>query len=138
MTTMMKVEEKCSVCGKISSFSVLSSSNSMGSPDLDLRPAPMYRYTINLWIHECPDCGYVAHDLSEEAPVPHEWLKTEEYRGCDGISFVSGLAEMFYKGIRYTCTPAKKETPSISFTALHGPVMILMIMTMRSIAESSP
>ena len=97
MTTMMSVNKKCSVCGETSSFSVLGSSNSMGSPDLDLRPAPMYRFTMEMWIHECPECGYVAGDLSEKTKISREWLETEEYRNCDGIRFKYDLAELFYK-----------------------------------------
>lgn len=59
MTTYLEKEEKCAVCQKSSSFLVLTSTNSFGSPDLDLRPAGDERHTISDRLQECKCCGYV-------------------------------------------------------------------------------
>ncbi|GAB4176096.1 MAG: hypothetical protein Kow00108_11420 [Calditrichia bacterium] len=64
MTTSIKISKKCSVCDKTSEHEELTSTNSFGSPDLDLRPPEMKRSTMNLWIQCCPHCGYCAPDIS--------------------------------------------------------------------------
>jgi len=50
----------CPLCLARSQHERLLSSNRLGSPDLDLRPPGMIRDTINLWLIECPECGYVS------------------------------------------------------------------------------
>ncbi len=97
MTMINEIDEKCAVCGKPSPQPVLLSTNSMGYPDLDLRPPEMQRSTMNTWIHECPHCGYVASDLGDEVKISKDFLNNEEYMTCDGFNFKSKLAELFYK-----------------------------------------
>ena len=38
----------------------------MGSYDLDLRPPPMQRFTMDSWIEICENCGFVWHDLGDQ------------------------------------------------------------------------
>ena len=97
MSTHMFVEQTCSVCGKTHRYTVISSTNAFGSPDLDLRPPEMQRSTMDLWVQECPDCGYVCRKVSDRTTVTREYLQTPEYRSCDGIDFDSVLAARFYK-----------------------------------------
>lgn len=97
MTQIRDIDQKCSVCGKSSPQPVLISTNTMGYPDLDLRPAEMQRSTMITWIHECPECGYVAGNLEEKLEIPKEMLKSEEYLTCEGRDFKGKLSEMFYK-----------------------------------------
>jgi hypothetical protein len=68
MTTYRSVNVTCAVCGTLSEQAQLTSTNTMGPPDLDTRPAPMQRYTLAHLIARCPACGYCATDL-DEAPV---------------------------------------------------------------------
>ena len=63
MTTMYQDTVKCYVCGKESKQTVLGSTNSFGSQDLDLRPPEMMRGTMEYWAHECPYCGYIAKNI---------------------------------------------------------------------------
>ena len=77
MTMIHEIEQKCSVCGHTSPQPMLASTNTMGYPDLDLRPAEMQRSTMNTWILECPHCGYAAHDLGDELESPKDLLKSE-------------------------------------------------------------
>lgn len=97
MSTMYLQKFRCSVCGAKNEFPVLTSTNTLGGPDLDLRPAEMQRSTMRLWIQECPKCGYVSNNVSDKSPVPKEWLSSPEYSTCEGISFSSALARRFYK-----------------------------------------
>ena len=100
MTTMMDQVFKCSVCGAENVFPVLSSTNEFGSPDLDLRPAPMRRWTMDTWVQECPECGYVSGTVTHPTSVSMEYLQSDEYRTTDGIHFKSLLAKRFYKSMK--------------------------------------
>ena len=60
----------CAVCGHTFEGRILTSTNSMGLPDLDLRPAEMARSTLGMEITVCPNCHYVAHDIAD--PVSEE------------------------------------------------------------------
>lgn len=97
MSTFMEATQKCRVCGKKSTQRVISSTNSFGSPDLDLRPPEMKRGTMPFWVHECPSCGYVADDLSDGTIADELWLACDGYTKCDGIPFASELAKRFYR-----------------------------------------
>ena len=98
MTLINKMDIKCSICGEKSSQQVLLSTNSMGTPDLDLRPPGMQRDTMSTWIQECPHCGYVSSMLNEESEIPREFLESDEYVTCDGFEFQGKLSERFFKG----------------------------------------
>lgn len=98
MTVIRDIEMKCSVCDNTSRQPILSSTNAWGTPDLDLRPPEMQRSTMITWVLECPHCGYVAGDLSDESEISEEFLKTEKYLTCDGIEFERDLSERFYRG----------------------------------------
>lgn len=117
MTIITKIEIKCSVCGKTSQRAVMTSTNSWGRPDLDLRPAPMYRDTMNVWLMECPHCGYVAKGLNNELKTTSDILKSEEYLTCEGNDFKSDLSKRFYR--RYLISKAEKEYNSEFYSLLH-------------------
>ena len=117
MTIINQFEKRCSVCGKTSMQPVLSSTNSWGYPDLDLRPAPMKRDTMNTWLMECPHCKYVAIRLENELEVSPNLLKSDEYMTCDGHDFKSDLSKRFYR--HYLISKAKKDYRSMFFSLLH-------------------
>ncbi len=54
----------CGSCAKKTDVAELGSSNEMGSKDLDLRPAPMMRETVSLWLQECPSCEWRCVNVS--------------------------------------------------------------------------
>ena len=117
MTIINQFEKRCSVCGKTSMQPVLSSTNSWGYPDLDLRPAPMKRDTMNTWLMECPHCGYVAIRLENELKISPNLLKSDEYLTCGGHDFKSDLSKRFYR--HYLISKAKKDYRSMFFSLLH-------------------
>ena len=88
---------KCAVCGKESEQITLASTNTFGSPDLDLRPPEMKRSTMCWWIQECPHCGYISESIDDETDVDKDFLQSVEYISCSGKVFASELAQKFYK-----------------------------------------
>lgn len=70
MTTIWEKQMTCAVCGHTFEGRILTSTNTMGPPDLDLRPAEMARSTLGMEITVCPNCHYVAYDIAE--PVSEE------------------------------------------------------------------
>lgn len=107
MTLIRPIDVKCPMCGNEFEEYGIMSSNTMGAPDLDLRPAPMYRDTISRWINQCPRCGYVCESFPtmseyesgeyERPQITEEFLKSESYQSCNGIVFKSGTSKKFYR-----------------------------------------
>lgn len=62
------------ICKTASNQTTLSSAIEFGSPDLDLRPPRLRRYTMRSWIQCCSECGYVAPEI-DEAPANLEIVK---------------------------------------------------------------
>ncbi len=69
MSTFREFKKKCTICGTESKFNIITSTNSFGSPDLDLRPPEMRRSTMWLWIQRCPCCNYVNYDVESISSV---------------------------------------------------------------------
>lgn len=88
---------KCGACGSDFYCRVLSSTNIFGSPDLDLRPAPMKRNTMSYWLKKCPMCGYIHTSIEDDAEIHKDFIKTDEYKTCEGNNFSKNLASDFYR-----------------------------------------
>lgn len=113
----MKFDQTCAVCGQTSQQPVISSTSTWGYPDLDLRPAEMQRSSMFAWLHECPHCGYVAHNLENELEVSTNLLKTDAYLTCEGNDFKSDLSRRFYK--HYMISKAENDHGSEFLSLLH-------------------
>jgi len=72
MTKMHLKIMYCPVCGREEEVSVLYSTHSSGSPDLDFRSARPARDTLHWMIHSCSNCGYAAYSESFGDPVSRE------------------------------------------------------------------
>ena len=118
MSTFHSFEFKCAVCGNVSEYRIIGSTNAFGSSDLDLRPPQMERGTMPLWVHECPVCGYVANSVKDKTTVTVDFLKSPEYLNCSGIEFKSWLAVMFYKQYLILLHDGNKEGAFLA--ALHA------------------
>ena len=100
MTMLSSVAKKCYICGQVSDYPALMSTNAFGSSDLDFRPPEMKRSTMPYWVEECPCCGFVARDVSRAIPFSKyvkQLITSENYIKCDGIDFKSDLARVFYR-----------------------------------------
>jgi len=102
MSTFMRNQTKCCKCGSECKVTILSSTNAMGSPDLDLRPPEMQRSTMHLWLQSCPDCDYVNTEIDKDNGISREFLEIQNYTNCDDIKFKNPLAYKFYKYYRIT------------------------------------
>ena len=80
MTTIYPVEQVCAVCGATSTHNTIGSTNTMGPSDLDMRPAPMERWTLEEQIQCCPHCGYCAADISEATEAARGVVANDAYR----------------------------------------------------------
>ena len=58
----------------------MGSTSSFGSYDLDLRPPPLRRHTMGLWLQECPNCGYVNDAVDDLIPGAVEIVQSPEYQ----------------------------------------------------------
>ena len=114
MSIIGSTECTCSICGATNEYPTLSSTNTFGgTADLDLRPPEMYRGTMDTWLQECPECGYVSAQVSNQSGVTREWLQEEKYVTCDGMA--SDLAKRFY---RYYLICREEDRPGDSFHAI--------------------
>lgn len=95
MTTIREVEIQCAVCGRGSEQVVLTSTNSFGSVDLDLRPPEMQRSTIHTWVQRCPYCGYCNMDLSHLQRAANQVMHSEAYRDQLADRTLSALTNTF-------------------------------------------
>jgi hypothetical protein len=80
MTTFAEHDLRCAVCGETSRQRILASSNTVGPPDLDLRPSEMLRSAVALCIQRCPVCGYCAPDIENAPARAREVIDSETYR----------------------------------------------------------
>ena len=98
MTDINRTETICSVCGaKIRVSTPGSLPFAEGEEDLDLRPEGTGRGLFRGWIHACPRCGNVARKLEDPAKVSEDFLRTDRYTNCDGISFQDKKAAQYYR-----------------------------------------
>ena len=97
MTSFTEIIEKCGICGTFTKHMVMLSTNSFGSPDLDLRPPGMKRHTMDEWLQECPKCGYVSVFIGEIKEGVREIVEGEEYSALHKGPLSGTLANRFLK-----------------------------------------
>jgi Uncharacterized protein conserved in bacteria (DUF2225) len=87
----------CAVCGRQSPQTILFSTSTFGAPDLDLRPPPMKRQTIEYWVQECPHCGYVACNISDADSRTRRFLQGDGWKALNHSKSAEGrsLSSMF-------------------------------------------
>lgn len=80
MTTIYPTQVTCAQCGTENEFMEVGSTSVFGSPDLDLRPAPLARHNLSYEVQQCPNCGYCAADIS----IPLESEEAQNLVSSDG------------------------------------------------------
>jgi hypothetical protein len=111
MTTEFELDVTCAVCGATSQQGALASTNTMGYCDLDLRPAPMQRWTMELWLQRCPGCGYCAADLSQADVATIERVRSETYARKAASAGLPPLA------VKFVCAAHLAEARGALFEA---------------------
>lgn len=86
---------ECAVCGSKTEYTIITSTSSFGSPDLDTRPPKMQRSTIFAWVQRCPKCGYCAKDVSKATPQAKLVVSSPEYANQLTDSKYPDLANSF-------------------------------------------
>ena len=80
MTMLSKKEVICAICGGTNDHPVIATINLYGEGDLDFRPSELFRYTMHLWLKECPHCGYVSKNLSVASTGVSEVVNSDAYK----------------------------------------------------------
>lgn len=71
----------CVMCGYTSQQTIIFSSSSFGTPDLDTRPPETTRSGVVFHVQQCPKCHYCNSDMSEAIPgVSAAILEDEAYQ----------------------------------------------------------
>jgi|GEM_PF-654121 len=99
MSTLAAYEVTCAVCGEKSRQIGLGSPSTCDGTDLDGRPVPHLRHTMQYWLQECPNCGYIERDVSLPAKKTADKLK-QCYQPFDELTDTP-LAARFAKYARY-------------------------------------
>ena len=98
MTTYATETVVCGACSHIFAHRALASTNSFGSPDLDTRPPPMRRSTMDAWIARCPSCGFVSRDFKNFDDKFRGVLSSAPYRAQLADTRFPVLASTFICG----------------------------------------
>lgn len=80
MTTIFEEEVTCAVCGAKQTVQEMGSTSSFGPMDLDTRPPPLQRGTMEMWVHECVECGFVAPELEKAVQGDARVVASAGYR----------------------------------------------------------
>ena len=75
-----KIKSVCSICNEINEVDEIYSSSTFGTPDLDLRPGFMSRYTVSYEIKRCQKCGYCNTDLEKNINNSSKIISSTAYK----------------------------------------------------------
>lgn len=99
MTTIDFVSRACPACDTSSAQPVVLSTSTFGASDLDTRPAPLARSTLEYELQVCPSCGYAWYDEPEGTPPAdaptRAFVSGEEYRSVVNASALPELARAY-------------------------------------------
>jgi len=95
VTTEYTAVVTCGLCGKQQPVTRMGSTNTAGSMDLDTRPPEMRRSTMNYWLQECVDCGFVGGDLALTRGSDAHVVTSSAYRAERQQANRSRLASVF-------------------------------------------
>lgn len=95
MTSYVTQTQTCCLCETASECEIVKSTDAVGSPDLDLRPAAPERDSMHAWFQQCPNCQYVAVDLSQARDNTQELLASPRYQSLVNDSEIDPVARKF-------------------------------------------
>ena len=96
MTTVTEIDVRCALCGLLSRKAVLTSTSSLGPPDLDLRPQEPARSALQFEVQRCDGCGYCAASIGQAPIGARETVETIVYRDVLERSKLPKLARRLF------------------------------------------
>jgi hypothetical protein len=114
MTTIYKDKTECPNCNDEVEYTDLMSTNSMGYPDLDLRPPPMQRDTLHTYIKVCHSCGCRFAKIYPKELFKDEIIKSPEYLKILDDAKKPSLAKDFL-AYAFICTMGKDFKEAYEF-----------------------
>ena len=79
MTTVYDGIKKCMHCGTLNDCFIVGSTITLGQPDLDTRPAPLARQTIEFKVLRCSNCNYASADIEKKIEFDDSILTSPNY-----------------------------------------------------------
>jgi len=113
MTTFVTETQTCCLCETDNECSIIKSTDTEGSPDLDLRPAPVERESMYAWFQECQSCHYVSVNLTQESQDAKSIVESNEYQSLIADSNIPPIARRFV-----LCSMLNRHDREIAGTAL--------------------
>lgn len=95
MPTCVTQSIACAVCRQVTAFRVPRHAGDAGVKDLDSRPAPPQRHTMDGWLQECPACGYVNGSIGTLLPGAVDIVRSSGYRAIGAACGVPALVGRF-------------------------------------------
>lgn len=96
MSTLVRLHQKCILCGYESDFTAVNSTNAFGTMDLDTRPAEMKRSLLKYEIQECPHCHYANIDITiNDTGVCQSDLSSASYLQMVNDKNIDAVAKSF-------------------------------------------
>lgn len=96
MTQLTSRNTECAVCRHESYQQFLLSASSIGSPDLDTRPAGLARNASMNAIQQCPACGYCAREIDVAPEVAASLVASKVYLSTVTFPSQSDLANRWH------------------------------------------
>lgn len=96
MTTIYNEQKKCPNCGTLNEITMVGSTNSFGSMDLDTRPPEMRRSTMIYWLESCTHCGLSVSDLSKVEIEALKYFKSDNFKQKHTSEKFKSLAGKFW------------------------------------------
>jgi hypothetical protein len=99
----------------------IGSTNTMGSPDLDTRPAEMQRSTMGYWVQQCPHCNYCSENISKASKKAKAYVESSEYKENRDLLLDTDHPEL---AVSFICKSmidnACKKTASSAWALIHA------------------
>ena len=98
--------QKCNICGRENEVTILTQAQSLGTADLDFRPAEVRRSAMPLWVKKCDYCRNVFSVTDPMPDYPPKYVDSKEFINCGGIA---GLPDLGKKYVRLALIYVKAQ-----------------------------
>lgn len=95
MAGALEIDVTCANCNVKSRQLQKIEAEMNSAPDLDLRPAPERRHTMDQWLQECPNCSLICPDLANPPSGAGDTLSHPDYVATTGDRTLLPLVRKF-------------------------------------------